>query len=390
MRIGATVYIVDENGGLISSTDEAAVADCALPDAVAERFAALDSEYDIQPVDGVEYSMARAAGAQTGWTTLVMVPTAALTRETAQLYLQILAAIGACMAVAFALVLALYRRFMAPLAQLEQSIRRVDAGDLRAYVKPQGPAELTQMLQSYNTMLDSIRVTMEQQLEMTRRKQDLEMQVLMSQINPHFLYNTLETIVWKAGEAGRADIGKLAASLGKLYRLSISGGLFVPLQQELQHVQMYMNIQQSRYGNKVACDVRLHGCDAAGVETLKLVLQPIVENCLLYGMEGLDHTLRIRITVRRRKDMLELTVTDNGAGMDEAALAALQDQIAHGRKPGAEKNRRSTGIGLHNIQARLQLYAGRASGLTVWSLPGVGTRVTLVQPWRPTGEHSPE
>lgn len=164
----------------------------------------------------------------------------------------------------------------------------------------------------------------------------------------------------------------------------------MPLQQELQHVQMYMNIQQSRYGNKVACDVRLHGCDAAAVETLKLVLQPIVENCLLYGMEGLDHTLRIRITVRRRGDWLEISVTDNGIGMDEAALQALRDQIAHGRKPGAEKNRRSTGIGLHNIQARLQLYAGAQSGLTVWSLPGVGTRVTLTQPWRPTGEHSPQ
>lgn len=390
MRLGATVYILDENGGLISSTDEGAVAACALPDPVAESYAALESDDGILPVDGETYSMARADCSQTNWTTLVMVPTATLSGETAQLYLQILVVIGVCMVVAFALVLLLYRRFMAPLAQLEQSIRRVDAGDLRAYVKPQGPAELVQMLQSYNTMLDSIRVSMQQQLEMSRRKQDLEMQVLMSQINPHFLYNTLETIVWKAGEAGRTDIGKLAASLGKLYRLSISGGLFVPLQQELQHVQMYMNIQQSRYGNKVACDVRLHGCDAAEVETLKLVLQPIVENCLLYGMEGLDHTLRIRITVRRRGDWLEISVTDNGIGMDEATLEALRDQIAHGRKPGAEKNRRSTGIGLHNIQARLQLYAGAKSGLTVWSLPGVGTRVTLTQPWRPTGERSPQ
>ena len=106
-------------------------------------------------------------------------------------------------------------------------------------------------------------------------RQDLEMQVLMSQINPHFLYNTLESIVWKAGEAGRPDIGKLASSLGKLYRLSISGGLFVPLEQELEHVQMYMNIQRSRYGNKVDYEVRLHGVDPDQVEVPKLILQPI-------------------------------------------------------------------------------------------------------------------
>ena len=216
-------------------------------------------------------------------------------------------------------------------------------------------------------------------------RQDLEMQVLMSQINPHFLYNTLESIVWKAGEAGRPDIGKLASSLGKLYRLSISGGLFVPLEQELEHVQMYMNIQRSRYGNKVDYEVRLHGVDPDQVEVLKLILQPIVENSLLYGMEGLDHTLRIRVAAWRRGETLLLTVTDNGVGMDRAALARLRDQIVHGRKPRAEANYRSTGIGLHNIGARLRLYAGSTSCIKVQSRPHFGTRVTLELPWRAIG-----
>ena len=219
-------------------------------------------------------------------------------------------------------------------------------------------------------------------------RQDLEMQVLMSQINPHFLYNTLESIVWKAGEAGRPDIGKLASSLGKLYRLSISGGLFVPLEQELEHVQMYMNIQRSRYGNKVDYEVRLHGVDPDQVEVLKLILQPIVENSLLYGMEGLDHTLRIRVAAWRRGEKLLLTVTDNGVGMDRAALARLRDQIVHGRKPRAEANYRSTGIGLHNIGARLRLYAGSSSCIRVQSKPRFGTRVTLELPWRAIGTES--
>ena len=219
-------------------------------------------------------------------------------------------------------------------------------------------------------------------------RQDLEMQVLMSQINPHFLYNTLESIVWKAGEAGRPDIGKLASSLGKLYRLSISGGLFVPLEQELEHVQMYMNIQRSRYGNKVDYEVRLHGVDPDQVEVLKLILQPIVENSLLYGMEGLDHTLRIRVAAWRRGEKLLLTVTDNGVGMDRAALARLRDQIVYGRKPRAEANYRSTGIGLHNIGARLRLYAGSSSCIRVQSKPQFGTRVTLELPWRAIGTES--
>ena len=172
--------------------------------------------------------------------------------------------------------------------------------------------------------------TLYEQVQMERRKQELEMQVLMSQINPHFLYNTLETIVWKASEAGRPDISKMASSLGKPYRLSISGGLFVPLRQELEHVQMYMNIQRIRYGSKIDYEVRLHGCDAASVEVLKLILQPVVENSILYGMEGLEHVLRIRVAAYHRGDKLVLTVTDNGIGMDEAALENLRHQIVHG------------------------------------------------------------
>ena len=380
-RLGADVYVLDPDGGLISSTNEEAVAAGKAPK-VARATAGRGSGLMTAQVDGVDYSVAVSVGESTGWRVVVFVPTVTLTANTLSLYIQIIGVMGLC-PVAFAvLIWHFYRRFMAPLAQLEQAMRQADAGDLKAYVKPQGPAEVVRMMEGYNAMLDSLRVGIEQQMEMQRRRQDLEMQVLMSQINPHFLYNTLESIVWKAGEAGRPDIGKLASSLGKLYRLSISGGLFVPLEQELEHVQMYMNIQRSRYGNKVDYEVRLHRVDPDGVEVLKLILQPIVENSLLYGMDGLDHTLRIRVAAWRRGEKLILTVTDNGVGMDKAALAALRGQIIHGRRPKAEANYRSTGIGLHNIGARLRLYAGSSSCIRVQSKPGFGTRVTLELPWR--------
>ena len=380
-RLGADVYVLDPDGGLISSTNEEAVAAGKAPK-VARATAGRGSGLMTAQVDGVDYSVAGSVGESTGWRVVVFVPTVTLTANTLSLYIQIIGVMGLCLVAFAVLIWHFYRRFMAPLAQLEQAMRQADAGDLKAYVKPQGPAEVVRMMEGYNAMLDSLRVGIEQQMEMQRRRQDLEMQVLMSQINPHFLYNTLESIVWKAGEAGRPDIGKLASSLGKLYRLSISGGLFVPLEQELEHVQMYMNIQRSRYGNKMDYEVRLHRVDPDGVEVLKLILQPIVENSLLYGMDGLDHTLRIRVAAWRRGEKLILTVTDNGVGMDKAALAALRGQIIHGRRPKAEANYRSTGIGLHNIGARLRLYAGSSSCIRVQSKPGFGTRVTLELPWR--------
>ena len=353
-RLGAAVYVLTEEGALISSTDEAAVAAGQVPAEVTAAAAALDAGTGSVTLGGERYNAAASVCHSTDWKVLVLVPTRELLASSFSLYFQILGVVVLCLVVFAVLIWHFYRRFMAPLAQLEQAMRQADAGDLKAYVKPQGPAEVVRMMEGYNAMLDSLRVGIEQQMEMQRRRQDLEMQVLMSQINPHFLYNTLESIVWKAGEAGRPDIGKLASSLGKLYRLSISGGLFVPLEQELEHVQMYVNIQRSRYGNKVDYEVRLHRVDPDGVEVLKLILQPIVENSLLYGMDGLDHTLRIRVAAWRRGEKLILTVTDNGVGMDKAALAALRGQIIHGRRPKAEANYRSTGIGLHNIGARLR------------------------------------
>lgn len=380
-RVGAEVYILTADGGLISSTNEDAVAAGAMPETIAAALDELQETNGAVKIDGSAYDVAFAKGDSTPWTTVLLVPAESLTAATAELYVQTLSVLIVCVGIFALLIFYFYYRFMMPMTQLEEAMRRADAGDLCAYAKPQGPEEVSRMMTTYNSMLDSIRVGLDQQMKMERHKQDLEMQVLMSQINPHFLYNTLETIVWKAGEAGRPDISKMASSLGKLYRLSISGGLFVPLKQELEHVQMYMNIQRIRYGSKIDYEVKLHGCDTAHVETLKLILQPVVENSLLYGMEGLDHVLRIRVAAHHRGDKLILTVTDNGIGMDAETVEKLRQQIAHGRKPSAEKNRRSTGIGLHNIEARLRLYAGASNHVRVQSRPSLGTRVSIELPW---------
>lgn len=380
-RVGAEVYILTADGRLISSTNEDAVAAGAMPETIAAALAELQETNGAVKIDGSAYDVAFAKGDSTPWTTVLLVPAESLTAATAELYVQTLSVLIVCVCIFALLIFYFYYRFMMPMTQLEEAMRRADAGDLCAYAKPQGPEEVSRMMTTCNSMLDNIRVGLDQQMKMERHKQDLEMQVLMSQINPHFLYNTLETIVWKAGEAGRPDISKMASSLGKLYRLSISGGLFVPLKQELEHVQMYMNIQRIRYGSKIDYEVKLHGCDTAHVETLKLILQPVVENSLLYGMEGLDHVLRIRVAAHHRGDKLILTVTDNGIGMDAETAEKLRQQIAHGRKPSAEKNRRSTGIGLHNIEARLRLYAGASNHVRVQSRPGFGTRVSIELPW---------
>ena len=252
-RMGAAVYVLTEEGELISSTDEAAVAAGQAPAALLESAAALDDGTGAVTLGGEQYNAAVSICHSTDWKVLVLVPNRELMASALSLYVQILGVVLFCLAVFALLIWHFYRRFMDPLARLEQAMRQADAGDLKAYVKPQGPAEVVRMMEGYNAMLDS---------------------------------------------------------------------------------------------------------------------------------------LRIRVAAWRRGEKLLLTVTDNGVGMDRAALARLRDQIVHGRKPRAEANYRSTGIGLHNIGARLRLYAGSSSCIQVQSKPWFGTRVTLELPWRAIGTES--
>ncbi|MDD4849259.1 MAG: histidine kinase [Gemmiger sp.] len=380
--ISAEVYVVDAEGNLLSASELSAVEARALPAALQPIAAAANSTPTVQRYGVERYLVCGAQSDITGWRTIVLMPMRTITQATRTLYLKIVWVVLLCLGMCGLVILYIYRRFMEPMAQLERSIAEVDRGDLQAYVDPQGTTEMVQMMQRYNAMLGSIQRNLQEKIQMETTKKNLEMQVLTSQINPHFLYNTLETIVWRANDAGRPDIGKIAASLGKLYRLSISGGIFVPLQQELDHVRAYMNIQQSRYGDEVVCHVDCDGCDPTRFSVLKLILQPVVENCFLYAMEGIDHPLQINIRVRAEAERLCIQVEDNGCGLTETQLQAVRRQIQEGTAPPADPNkrRRSTGIGLHNISARLALYAETQQGLQIYSQPGKGTRVELSLP----------
>ena len=137
--------------------------------------------------EGRPLDAAAAVCHSTDWRVLVLVPTRTLLASTFSLYFQILGVVALCLVVFAVLIWHFYRRFMAPLAQLEQAMRQADAGDLKAYVKPQDSVEVVRMMEGYNAMLDSLRTGIEQQMEMQRRRQDLEMQVLMSQTRVHRL-----------------------------------------------------------------------------------------------------------------------------------------------------------------------------------------------------------
>ncbi len=287
-----------------------------------------------------------------------------------------------CAVFAIVAVILFYRRFIAPVSLMNNSMQKAYNGDLSAYIHMDKNNELSEMIDYYNYMLESINKNMEQRINMEQYKKRLEMEVLMNQINPHFLYNTLETIVWKSSEAGIPDVGRIAAALGRMYRLSVSGGnLFVSLKNELEHVMAYIKIQESRYDGRFEFDTAM--ADRAEISryyTLKIILQPIVENALNHGLSGIDRILKIRICVNIYDDFIKIRVVDNGIGMSREKLEEVRKKIKNGLDGEVGPNVKSTGIGMHNIYDRLRIYFGIENGLKIYSKYNVGTIVEIKIP----------
>lgn len=182
----------------------------------------------------------------------MVVPETQVTASVDTLYLKFFIILLVSVGTSALLITYLYRSFMEPINKLNISMKEVYNGNVDAYVELKEYLrrnEIYDMMVYYNSMLKRINTHIIEGLKADRKKKELELEVLMSQINPHFLYNTLENIVWKSNEAGRPDIGRMAASLGRMYRLSISGGqVIVPMEHEIEHLMAYVKIQKTDMG----------------------------------------------------------------------------------------------------------------------------------------------
>lgn len=215
----------------------------------------------------------------------------------------------------------------------------------------------------------------EQQL--INRQQQMEFKMLASQINPHFLYNTLETIRMQALANGNRDVATSIKLLGKSmhYVLENTGTSFTTLTKELDYVSNYLAIQKLRFGDRVNAKIEIaDGLNTDDYKILPLLLQPVVENAIVHGLESVQENGYVTISVDAKDPDLILTVCDNGPGMGEETLTALKKRIAD-HDPSDTKS-----IGLYNINQRIHLLYGEEFGLTVESSPGEGTTVVLTLP----------
>jgi len=277
-------------------------------------------------------------------------------------------------AIAVILVINLYvsARISQPIRRLERSVKMVEKGDFGTSVHVGGAYEVEQLSKRFNLMLRRIRELMDQIIREQEAKRKSELDVLQSQINPHFLYNTLNSVT-RMAELGRTEeVVTTITSLSRFFRISLSkGDHIITVQEELEHIRHYLIIQTIRFKNKFTYEIRAEE-GTLDCLTLKLILQPLVENAIHHGIEKSAEAGFIGVYARFTEDHLELIVKDNGIGMTEETLGKLLS--------GALRSEKGSGVGVTNVQERVSLYYGKPYGLFFESEPEEGTSVTIKLP----------
>ncbi|NBH33374.1 sensor histidine kinase [Clostridiaceae bacterium] len=265
-------------------------------------------------------------------------------------------------------------RITAPIQELEKSVNALEEGALDTEVYIGGSYEIQHLGRSIGDMAKRIQTLMEDIVAEHESKRKSEFDTLQSQINPHFLYNTLDIIVWMVENEQKQEAVKVVTALARFFRISLSRGKsIIPVKDELEHVRNYLMIQQMRFKNKFVYQIEAEP-EVLSLASLKLMLQPLVENAIYHGMEFMDGDGEIVVKAWRQEGNLRFTIADNGLGMTAEQAAGLLTGRTHG------SSRRGSGIGVKNVNERIRLYFGEEYGLVIWSEPDEGTKVEICLP----------
>jgi len=267
------------------------------------------------------------------------------------------------------------RAISKPLLHLQSVMERAGHGDLTARYDGRSRDEIDELGDGLNSMLDKIQDLVQLVYREQKSKREAELRILQQQIKPHFLYNTLETILWMAEEKGHAQIAEAVAALTKLFRVALSQGReVISVQDEIEHVRSYLTIQKIRYEDKFDFDIH---CPAIlhPLQVQKMILQPLVENAIYHGVKEKVGSGRISVAIAAREEMLEMVVTDDGVGIPGATLQRINEGLCH-----LDHESDRSAFALYNVNDRIRLTYGAKYGITVSSEEGAGTVVTITHP----------
>ena len=320
--------------------------------------------------DSKLYTMSKSK--KTGWTVVGAAYTSELLKnnEQAQMWYLLVASILLLAVIGISSIIS--REITKPIRSLRDSMRKVQNGQFDTHVEVITENEIGSLGRSFNLMTSEIQALMEQNVYEQKQKRKSELKALQAQINPHFLYNTLDSIIWMS-EAGENDeVVEMTSALARLLRQSISNDQEeVELEKEIEYVKNYLTIQKMRYKDKLEFFIYVDP-RVAHVPIIKLVLQPLVENAIYHGIKYKETKGNLKIYARPVDGRVEIVVADDGIGMDEDVMEHIFDEH--------RKEQKRNGVGVPNVQKRLQLQYGSEYGIRYESVKGAGTKAVITIP----------
>lgn len=305
------------------------------------------------------------------WTLYLYRPTITIAQSVQTITVTVYLVIFICLVFILLLCTLFSNTIVQPLSTLITNMHKVECGTFDITITCDSKDEIGRLSRTFSNMVQRINHLVNEVLKSQILQQEQELKILQAQINPHFLYNALSLINSKAIIRGQSDIGQVALFLATFYRTALNNGKdIIPVKNELENIKSYINIQLLMHSDSFDVQYQIDS-DILSLETLNLLLQPLVENAIIHGIDCMDHTKRglLTITGTIKENLLILQVSDNGPGIPADILSHILDYD-------------TDGYGVKNIHKRIQLFFGSQYGLHYESKPGTGTIATLKLPAR--------
>ena len=365
---------------LLADADRRVV--CSIPQLILDpkrnrRFSPVS--HQVTPINSEEY---RTEGylvyssqiAMNNWLTIGMIPQNQLTKDMKSITTFIIVLIIAVCIIDTLVALYFTGKVANPIKKLMMLMKQVETGDFDVNMEIASKDELGKLSESFNVMVKKLDNSMKMLFENQRKLRKAELRALEAQINPHFLYNTLDSVCWLARAERSDEIINTVVALTKLLRIGLSrGDEIITIGNEVEHVDNYLIIQKMRYRKKFGYIIDVPE-EIKQYKILKLVLQPLAENALYHGIKNKMEKGTIRISAEKNSNTIAFSISDTGIGMSQKQIAVLEKSLEDKDSTKAE------GIGLKNVNERMKIYFGEEYGLSFKSEEGVGTVVSFKIP----------
>lgn len=367
--------IIDSQNRIVSSIDKNRLGQQFDLDMANNR--AYDSKegYFQSKLNGQDYLVTYYNIESVNYRLISLVPLSELLKENRVIQEFVLKVAGISFLVCVLCALLFSLKVLGPLKKIRMQMKMVENENFDVQVSINGNDEIAMLGRSFNKMSAKLKELINQVYIIRIKQKEAELAALQAQVNPHFLYNALDTIYWMGRMEKAFETSKLVEALAKLFRLSLNSGREITLlRDEMEHLSNYMIIQKKRYGDSISFEMEVED-GLLDCQVIKLILQPLVENAINHGIDKKDGKGNISVLIRKAAQNLIYEIRDDGIGVDVNEINRLLKDTGNSNR----------GFGIKNVNDRLKLYFGEQYGITFLSETGQGTTVTVVQPYTEGG-----